>query len=107
SFSNHYKSGKFTADGKYSASAVSGQCGAAVLLKRLTQMGATGVAPQPAEPRALSLTNPLMTGPDVTAAQELLNDNKIGNFGAGTADNEYGPITASATRAAKYALGYP
>ena len=35
SFSNHYNKGKFVADGSFSATAVSKQCGAAVLLRRL------------------------------------------------------------------------
>ena len=35
SFSNHYKSGKFVADNEWSASAVSQQCGAAVMIKEL------------------------------------------------------------------------
>jgi lysozyme family protein len=107
SFSNHYTGGKFTADGKYSRTAVSQQCGAAVILKRLTQMGATGVAPVPAGPRTLALANPHMTGDDVAAAQQLLNDNKFGNFGAGTPDGDFGDVTAAATKAAKFALGYP
>lgn len=34
SFSNHYQKGKFVADNKFSATAVSKQCGAAVLLRR-------------------------------------------------------------------------
>ena len=34
SFSNHYSKGKFVADGNFSSSAVSKQCGAAVLLRR-------------------------------------------------------------------------
>lgn len=34
-FSNHYIKGKFTADGSFSKVAISKQCGAAVLLKRL------------------------------------------------------------------------
>jgi lysozyme family protein/peptidoglycan hydrolase-like protein with peptidoglycan-binding domain len=107
SFSNHYTSGKYTADGTYSPTAVSAQCGAAVLLKRLTQIGQSGVAPAPAVPRTLAPANPHMTGPDVADAQNLLNGNPFGNFGAGTADGDYGDITAGATRAAKYALGYP
>lgn len=37
SFSNHYIKGKFIADGKYSPTAVSKQCGAAILLRRLTE----------------------------------------------------------------------
>jgi lysozyme family protein/cell wall-associated NlpC family hydrolase len=107
SFSNHYTKGKYVADGSYSPTAVSAQCGAAVLLERLTQMGTAGVAPARAVPRALMLANPHMTGFDVGAAQELLNDNRFGNFGAGTPDNDFGPIADGATRAAKFALGFP
>lgn len=39
SFSNHYTSGKYVADGAWSATAVSKQCGAAVLLKELMARG--------------------------------------------------------------------
>jgi len=39
SFSNHYTSGKYIADGTWSDSAVSKQCGAAVILRRMTEMG--------------------------------------------------------------------
>lgn len=37
SFSNHYTKGKYTADGSYSPTAVSKQCGAAVILRRLLE----------------------------------------------------------------------
>ncbi len=37
SYSNHYISGKYTADGVFSNTAVSRQCGAAVILRRLEQ----------------------------------------------------------------------
>jgi lysozyme family protein len=33
SFTNHYTKGKFVADGKFDANAVSKQCGAAAILK--------------------------------------------------------------------------
>lgn len=39
SFSNHYTSGKYVADGTWSATAKSKQCGAAVILRRLAEMG--------------------------------------------------------------------
>lgn len=39
SFSNHYERGKFVADGKFSATARSQQCGAAVMLKLLENAG--------------------------------------------------------------------
>lgn len=37
SFSNHYTSGKYVADGTWSPTAKSGQCGAAVLLRRMAE----------------------------------------------------------------------
>ena len=37
SFSDHYTRGKFVADGKFSPSAISKQCGAAVLLRRMAE----------------------------------------------------------------------
>lgn len=39
SFCNHYTKGKFTADGTFDAEAVSEQCGAAVLLRRMEERG--------------------------------------------------------------------
>jgi len=39
SFSNHYTSGKYVGDGEWSPTTVSGQCGAAVLLKELMARG--------------------------------------------------------------------
>ena len=39
SFSNLYTAGKFTADGKFDANAVSKQCGAAVMLRMLQERG--------------------------------------------------------------------
>src|SRR5215469_15940606 len=39
SYSNHYVSGKYVADGTFSASAISNQCGAAVLLRRMAESG--------------------------------------------------------------------
>lgn len=39
SFSNHYSKGKYVRDGVYSPTAVSAQCGAAVLLRRMAERG--------------------------------------------------------------------
>lgn len=39
SFSQHYTSGKFVKDGVFSPTAVSKQCGAAILLRRMTERG--------------------------------------------------------------------
>ena len=47
SFSNHYKRGKYVADGRWSDSAVSRQCGAAVLLRRMVEHGLIDFGDQP------------------------------------------------------------
>jgi lysozyme family protein len=44
SFSNHYSRGKFISDGKWSATARSKQCGAAVMLKLLQNAGEISIA---------------------------------------------------------------
>jgi hypothetical protein len=43
----------------------------------------------------------------VREAQRLLARNPYGNFEPGEIDGVYGPMTAAATKAAKWALGYP
>jgi lysozyme family protein len=43
SFSNEYTKGKFTSDGQFSPTAVSQQCGAAVLLKRMVALKLTKI----------------------------------------------------------------
>jgi lysozyme family protein len=48
SYSNHYTSGKFVADGTWSDTAVSQQCGAAVLLRRMAELGQMEFDDQPA-----------------------------------------------------------
>jgi cell wall-associated NlpC family hydrolase len=55
----------------------------------------------------LQLTNPHLKGPEATEAQQLLADNPYGNFQPGAVDGEFGPMTAAATKQAKWALGYP
>lgn len=51
SFSNHYQRGKYVADGTWSDTAVSRQCGGAVLLRRLAEKGEVAFNDQPV-PRA-------------------------------------------------------
>lgn len=53
SFSNHYRAGKYVADGTWSDSAVSKQCGAAVILRRLEERGE--IALRSVEQPALSI----------------------------------------------------
>jgi lysozyme family protein len=48
SFSNHYNSGKYIADGTWSDTAVSKQCGAATLIRRMAEQGTIEFPDQPA-----------------------------------------------------------
>lgn len=47
SFSNHYIGGKYIADGTFSETAVSRQCGAAVLIRRLEEMDEITITKRP------------------------------------------------------------
>ncbi len=51
SYSNHYTAGKFIKDGVFSPSAVSRQCGAAVLLRRLAERNQVEFADRPPQSR--------------------------------------------------------
>jgi lysozyme family protein/peptidoglycan hydrolase-like protein with peptidoglycan-binding domain len=106
SFSNHYTKGKYVADGRFDPRAISQQCGAAPLLKRLAAAKGRSVQPAPAL-RVLQLSNPQVTGPDVIEAQKLLAKNPYGSFDAGKPDGKYGELTAGAVQRAKWELGYP
>jgi lysozyme family protein len=50
SFSNHYTTGKFVADGTFDPDVVSGQCGAAVILRRMVDQGIVSLTSTEAEP---------------------------------------------------------
>lgn len=47
SFSNHYLAGKYVADGTWSSTAKSQQAGAALLLRRMAELGHSGFSDQP------------------------------------------------------------
>ena len=62
SFSQHYSKGKYVSDGTWSATAVSQQCGAAVLLRRMVERGLGQLPDQPApKPNADPLVVPYST----------------------------------------------
>lgn len=94
SFSNHYWYGKYVADGKWSDTAVSEQCGAMVLLKRLEAAGVVsfsaplprprpepvqpprqpddpGVSPAPSEPPSASPAATVATGGGLIAGAAI------------------------------------
>ena len=56
--------------------------------------------------KTLSVTSPKMTGTDVKAAQKALARSKYGSFYRGEIDGEFGPLTSSASKDAKFWLGY-
>jgi lysozyme family protein len=108
SFSNHYTRGKYVADGRFSATAVSQQVCAAPLLKQLVGSARrNGRVAIPTGPRILQLANPRVKGRDVVEAQKLLLKNPYGSFDPGKPDGEYGELTAGAVMRAKWELGFP
>ncbi|MBU4054753.1 MAG: hypothetical protein KKA41_10335, partial [Proteobacteria bacterium] len=74
---NHYKSGKYVADGTWSDAAVSRQCGAAVLMRRMAEKGFVAFTDQPApKPDTAPLIPRLSAKPSkdpalVTRAEDL------------------------------------
>jgi len=72
SFSNHYTRGKYVADGTWSETAVSKQCGAAVILRRLEERGEIDLRPArlPAKPPLRYASRILARGDDL---QRFLN----------------------------------
>ena len=81
-FSNHYTSGKYVADGTWSDTAVSQQCGGAVILRRLAERGQIQFPDQPAPagnapPLVAPFSDAAPTDPaalaQATALQQWLN----------------------------------
>ncbi|MGD9762800.1 MAG: hypothetical protein AB7V27_03700 [Candidatus Binatia bacterium] len=75
-FSEHYTRGKYVADGRWSAAAVSRQCGAATLLFHLTETSRLEFAPAPGDgapppERAGPLIRYWTGGPEVPGARAL------------------------------------
>jgi lysozyme family protein len=79
SASEHYTSGKYVQDGTWSDTAVSKQCGAAVLLRRLAERGTIDFLDQPAPepqgpPLVVSFSKKRSKDPDQVAAVERLQE---------------------------------
>jgi lysozyme family protein len=77
SFSNHYTAGKYISDHVFSETAVSAQCGSAVLLKKMAEMGQIEFpdqsAPEPgSKPIVVSYTMKRSSDPDVVKLAEQL-----------------------------------
>ena len=120
SYSTIYTAGKYVADGKWSDTAVSKQCGGMAILKHLVETGRVTltvravpqdagevvITPQVSEGVAAALTTPppypghtlhnQSTSPDVSLLQQRLLD--LGIREVGTADGEFGDDTEHAVR---------
>ncbi len=112
SYCQHYTQGKYVADGKWSDTAVSKQCGAALILKALGYAGTDspggGGAPPPVAAVAGNLVAPdstdypgqiikkgLMDSPQVLLVQQRLNARGFGPVGE---DGDFGQETENAVR---------
>ncbi|MCU1600093.1 MAG: phage tail fiber protein [Frankiales bacterium] len=114
SFTNHYAQGKFVADGKFSGSAVSKQCGAVALLVRMRARkdialdagtavrGLSAVKPKPVPKRGAAGRHPFPgvalrrgdRGPNVGLVQAALRG--LGHHIDVVAGSPFGPQTESA-----------
>ncbi len=80
SYSNHYTSGKYVKDGEWDPNAVSKQCGAAVLLRRMADRGiiAVDAAPQPTV--TVSDLQPVPYAPTVISDEAKQLQKKLNTF---------------------------
>jgi lysozyme family protein len=79
SASNHYESGKYVSDGTWSDTAKSGQCGSAVLLRRMAENSQIEFADQPApkpkdSPAVVSYAKSKSNDPEVIARVDALQN---------------------------------
>lgn len=72
--STHYRAGKYVEDGRWSSTAVSSQCGCAVLLRRLAELGDASFDDQPAADAAMPLVRFSPTRPADAAEQARAAD---------------------------------
>ncbi len=104
SFTNHYKRGKYTADGRFSDTARSKQCGAAALLRRLMERGSVGAENEAADEALISFRR----GPaeHVKSLQRFLNTCPGVTVGV---DGKPGKRTSAALKAVtgNYLIGDP
>jgi lysozyme family protein/peptidoglycan hydrolase-like protein with peptidoglycan-binding domain len=108
SFSNAYSSGKYVADGRFSASAVDEQCGAMPVLKRIMELDSSvqfngGAAAQTQTVDDGSLT----MGSIGERVRQLQTGLAQLGFTVGDIDGEFGPITSAAVSAFQSAHGLP
>jgi lysozyme family protein len=117
SFTNNYQKGKFVKDGKFDPDATSSQCGAAAILRRMSDLGfiqfhstGTGAAPQTSAPSpsapppskdSIESFTPLVTFSNVASSDTARNLQRALNAFPGIAlrvDGVPGSDTSSAFR---------
>ncbi len=104
SFSNHYTRGKYVADGTWSDGAVSAQCGAATLLRRMAELHFVEFADQPlptkeSPPLVVSYSKKKPTDPTRVAQAVALQNWLSTHAGtSGAPDAITGPRTSDAYR---------
>ncbi|HEV2068934.1 MAG TPA: peptidoglycan-binding protein [Acidimicrobiales bacterium] len=103
SFTSHYSRGKYVADGKFDANAVSQQCGAAAFLRRISDRSidkiGSGAPPPPPPPPPFPgmVLKRGMRGSDVCRIQSRLR--QLGHAIAEVPGCPFGPQTEAAVRA--------
>jgi len=107
SFSNHYTKGKYVSDGKWDANAVSQQCGAATLLRRMQDQNIIAISDIVVSPVASNtkLTDNTYPGRVIKKGDKdettvLLIQKQLNNKGCGPIDEDadFGPQTYRAVR---------
>ena len=92
SFSTHYSAGKYVADGKWSQTAVSAQCGVAVLLRRLAEKNLIKLGDVPKAKGPILRYAPKLVTEEGKQLQRFLNGfpgivlREDGQLGQGTSD---------------------
>jgi lysozyme family protein len=99
SFSQHYQKGKYVADGHFDPNAVSQQCGAAVLLRRMVDRGLIPAWMPPA-------TGPLFRYSGATVAPRGVALQRFLNTLAGIQLQEDGQLGPSSSEAVQRAFGH-
>jgi lysozyme family protein/peptidoglycan hydrolase-like protein with peptidoglycan-binding domain len=109
SYTNNYQSGKFIADGVFSAGVADKQCGTMPILKRLMELDTSirfDGSPAVVVPQG-SVVAGLQIGAVGDAVRNLQNALTALGFSVGEIDGEFGPNTAAGVRAFQVAHGLP
>ena len=99
SFSNHYSSGKYVADGHFSSSAVDQQCGAMPIIKRIMELDPSARFSGSEVMVPTRETGPLSMGSRGERVRQLQGALQQQGYAVGELDGIYGTITQAAVLA--------